>query len=68
MVIIVSRQVSVFAAIAHDSVWLYAQALNETLAENGDPYDGIAITRKMWNRTITGQPSSLISEQNKMYF
>uniref|UniRef100_UPI003AAFE9F1 atrial natriuretic peptide receptor 1 n=1 Tax=Centroberyx gerrardi TaxID=166262 RepID=UPI003AAFE9F1 len=49
-----NEKVSVLAAIAHDSVWLYAQALNETLAENGDPYDGFTITRKMWNRTITG--------------
>ncbi|XP_052458767.1 atrial natriuretic peptide receptor 1 isoform X3 [Carassius gibelio] len=48
------EKVSVLAAIAHDSVWLYAQALNETLAENGNPYDGLAITRRMWNRTITG--------------
>ncbi|KAI7811062.1 putative atrial natriuretic peptide receptor 1 [Triplophysa rosa] len=49
-----NEKVSVLAAIAHDSVWLYAQALNETLAENGDPYDGFTITRRMWNRTITG--------------
>lgn len=48
------QQVSVLAAIAHDSVWLYAQALNETLAENGNPYDGLSITKRMWNRTITG--------------
>jgi len=46
--------VSVLAAIAHDTVWLYAQALNKTLAENGNPLDGLAITRQMWNRTISG--------------
>ncbi|XP_051982336.1 atrial natriuretic peptide receptor 1-like [Xyrauchen texanus] len=48
------EKVSVLVAIAHDSVWLYALALNETLAENGNPYDGFAISRRMWNRTITG--------------
>ncbi|XP_010886835.2 atrial natriuretic peptide receptor 1 isoform X1 [Esox lucius] len=48
------EKVSVLAAFAHDSVLLYAQALNETLAEHGDPYDGLAITQKMWNRTIPG--------------
>ncbi|XP_045578603.1 atrial natriuretic peptide receptor 1-like [Salmo salar] len=52
-----NEKVSVLAAIAHDSVWLYAQALNETLAEHGDPYDGFTITRKMWNRTFTGHPT-----------
>ncbi|XP_028832930.1 atrial natriuretic peptide receptor 1 [Denticeps clupeoides] len=49
-----NEQVSVFAAIAHDTVWLYAQALSETLAEGGDPYDGVSVTRRMWNRTFTG--------------
>lgn len=52
--IVLIQQVSVLAAIAHDTVWLYAHALNETLAENGNPYDGLAITRRMRNRTITG--------------
>ncbi|KAI4903341.1 hypothetical protein NFI96_034376, partial [Prochilodus magdalenae] len=48
------KVVSVLAAIAHDSIWLYAHALNETLAEDADPFDGLAVTRRMWNRTITG--------------
>lgn len=52
--IVLIQQVSVLAAIAHDTVWLYAHALNETLAENGNPYDGLAITRRMRNRTIKG--------------
>lgn len=52
--IVLIAQVSFLAAIAHDSVWLYAQTLNETLAEKENPYDGLAITRRMWNRTITG--------------
>ncbi|XP_043090655.1 atrial natriuretic peptide receptor 1 isoform X2 [Puntigrus tetrazona] len=49
-----NEKVSFLAAIAHDSVWLYAQTLNETLAEKENPYDGLAMTRRMWNRTITG--------------
>uniref|UniRef100_A0A8C1LED5 Guanylate cyclase n=1 Tax=Cyprinus carpio TaxID=7962 RepID=A0A8C1LED5_CYPCA len=49
-----NEKVSFLAAIAHDSVWLYAQTLNETLAKKENPYDGLAITRRMWNRTITG--------------
>ncbi|XP_027013905.2 atrial natriuretic peptide receptor 1 isoform X5 [Tachysurus fulvidraco] len=48
------EQVSVLAAIAHDSVWIYAQALHETLNENSDPFNGFEVTRRMWNRTITG--------------
>ncbi|XP_062864408.1 atrial natriuretic peptide receptor 1 [Trichomycterus rosablanca] len=48
------EKVSILAAIAHDSVWLYAQALHETLAENANPFDGFAVTRRMWDRTITG--------------
>uniref|UniRef100_A0A8C1TMY6 Guanylate cyclase n=1 Tax=Cyprinus carpio TaxID=7962 RepID=A0A8C1TMY6_CYPCA len=49
-----NEKVSFLAAIAHDSVWLYAQTLNETLAKKENPYDGLAITRRMWNRTIKG--------------
>ncbi|MBN3311131.1 ANPRA protein, partial [Amia calva] len=56
--------VSVLTAISHDSVWLYAQALNETLSENGDPYNGSAITRKMWNRTITGIQGEVTIDNN----
>uniref|UniRef100_A0A8C9SDS6 Guanylate cyclase n=1 Tax=Scleropages formosus TaxID=113540 RepID=A0A8C9SDS6_SCLFO len=56
-------QVSILAAMAHDSVWLYAQALDEILSENGNPYDGFAITRKMWNRTIRGELSFFLSIQ-----
>lgn len=51
---LICLQVSILAALSHDSVWLYALALHETLSENGDPYDGYAITQRMWNRTITG--------------
>ncbi|XP_041699154.2 atrial natriuretic peptide receptor 1 isoform X2 [Coregonus clupeaformis] len=59
-----NEKVSVLAAIAHDSVWLYAQALNETLAEHGDPYNGFTITRKMWNRTITGIQGDVTMDAN----
>ncbi|KAM9528490.1 atrial natriuretic peptide receptor 1 isoform 4-T4 [Salvelinus alpinus] len=59
-----NEKVSVLAAIAHDSVWLYAQALNETLAERGDPYDGFTITHKMWNRTITGIQGDVTMDAN----
>ncbi|XP_053086679.1 LOW QUALITY PROTEIN: atrial natriuretic peptide receptor 1 [Pangasianodon hypophthalmus] len=48
------EKVSVLAAIAHDSVWIYAQALHETLVENSDPFNGFEVTRRMWNRTIRG--------------
>ncbi|XP_036372525.1 atrial natriuretic peptide receptor 1 [Megalops cyprinoides] len=58
------EKVSVLAALSHDSVWLYAQALNETLSENGNPYDGSAVTRKMWNRTITGIQGDVTIDQN----
>ncbi|CAB1328233.1 unnamed protein product [Coregonus sp. 'balchen'] len=46
------------------------KALNETLAEHGDPYDGFTITRKMWNRTITGIQGDVIANYfgtNKAY-
>ncbi|KAL2098238.1 hypothetical protein ACEWY4_007445 [Coilia grayii] len=58
------EEVSVLAAIAHDAVWLYAQALNESLAENGDPFNGLYITRKMWNRTITGVQGDVTMDSN----
>ncbi|XP_041912730.1 atrial natriuretic peptide receptor 1 [Alosa sapidissima] len=58
------EEVSVLAAIAHDTVWLYAQALNESLAESGNPYDGFNITRKMWNRTITGIQGDVTIDSN----
>ncbi|XP_060773170.1 atrial natriuretic peptide receptor 1 [Neoarius graeffei] len=48
------EKVSVLAAIAHDSVWIYAQALHETLIENSDPFNGSEVTQRMWNRTIMG--------------
>ncbi|KAI1887524.1 hypothetical protein AGOR_G00191200 [Albula goreensis] len=58
------EKVSVLAALSHDSVWLYAQALHETLSENGDPYNGYTITQKMWNRTITGIQGDVTIDAN----
>ncbi|KAG7458595.1 hypothetical protein MATL_G00222120 [Megalops atlanticus] len=58
------EKVSVLAALSHDSVWLYARALNETLSENGDPYNGSALTRKMWNGTITGIQGEVTIDKN----
>ncbi|KAL1023507.1 hypothetical protein UPYG_G00041710, partial [Umbra pygmaea] len=56
--------VSVLAAFAHDSVWLYSHALNETLSENGDPYNGSVLTHKMWNRTIAGIQGDVTMDAN----
>ena len=47
----------------HDAVILYSLAVNETLAENGDVTDGMAMTRKMWNRTFEGEHGS---KQNRL--
>ncbi|XP_077987402.1 atrial natriuretic peptide receptor 1-like [Glandiceps talaboti] len=44
------EKISLLAGMVHDSVYLYAVALNETLAENGDPYDGYSIAQKMYSR------------------
>ncbi|RWS14989.1 atrial natriuretic peptide receptor 1-like protein, partial [Dinothrombium tinctorium] len=41
----------------HDSVLLYAKALNETIREGGDLKDGFSITRKLWKRSFYGYVS-----------
>ena len=38
----------------YESVMLYTQVLNETLAAGEDVRDGLAMTQKMWNRTFEG--------------
>ncbi|XP_017564963.2 atrial natriuretic peptide receptor 1 [Pygocentrus nattereri] len=58
------EKVSLLAAIVHDSIWLYAQALNETLAENADAFDGFAVTRRMWNKTIIGIQGDVTMDAN----
>jgi len=52
-------QVNSFVGAFHDAVILYAQALNDTLAEGEDPRNGTAVTRRMWNRTFKGKHECL---------
>ena len=39
----------------HDAVMLYSLAVNETLAKGDDIMDGLAMTKRMWNRTFVGK-------------
>lgn len=48
-------QENFIAGAFHDGVMLYAQAVNETLAQGGFPGNGTAITLQMRNRTYYGQ-------------
>ncbi|XP_072021369.1 atrial natriuretic peptide receptor 1-like [Amphiura filiformis] len=41
-------------AATHDSIILYSLAINETLTENGNLSDGLALTKKMWGRSFEG--------------
>ncbi|KPP60956.1 atrial natriuretic peptide receptor 1-like, partial [Scleropages formosus] len=44
-----NEEVSILAAMAHDSVWLYAQALDEILSENGNPiYEQVPGVQVRW--------------------
>ncbi|KAK3769288.1 hypothetical protein RRG08_057857, partial [Elysia crispata] len=45
----------------YDAVCMYATAVNDTLAEGGNPYDGLAVTSKIWNRTFYGMLSGKIT-------
>ena len=47
-------QSNYFAGAFHDALILYANAVNQTLAENGSIRDGAALVRKMWNSTFQG--------------
>lgn len=38
----------------YDCVLLYAYSLNKTLSEGGDPMNGRAIARQIWNTTFLG--------------
>ncbi|KAK7498201.1 hypothetical protein BaRGS_00010461, partial [Batillaria attramentaria] len=51
---------SVSIATYYDSVMVYAQVLNETLAAGEDPKNGTAMTRRMWNRTFEGIQGPLV--------
>ncbi|XP_067686987.1 atrial natriuretic peptide receptor 1-like [Haliotis asinina] len=48
----------------HDAVSIYAQVLYETLKEGGDPNNGSALTRKMWNRTYLGVERNITVDEN----
>ena len=50
----VNLQVNFFIGAFYDGVYLLGMALNETLAEGGDIRDGMAITRRMWDRDFIG--------------
>ena len=48
-------KVSTFVTAFHEAVFLYAEALNETIAEGFSSTNGSLITRKMWNKTFSGE-------------
>lgn len=48
------HQVNFFIGAFYDGVYLLGMALNETLSEGGDIRDGLAITRRMWDRDFIG--------------
>ncbi|XP_041355945.1 atrial natriuretic peptide receptor 1-like [Gigantopelta aegis] len=58
------EEVNSFVGAFHDAVILYALALNETLAANGSVSDGIAITKRMWNRTFEGITGTVSIDEN----
>ncbi|XP_067144497.1 atrial natriuretic peptide receptor 1-like isoform X1 [Centruroides vittatus] len=49
-----TEDVNVIVADFHDCVLLFASALNQTLGDSDDPFDGRTVIRKMWNRTFYG--------------
>ncbi len=51
-----------FVGAFYDGVLLFGMALNETLTEGGDIRDGMAITRRMWNRSFHGEFFFIFSE------
>ncbi|ESP02582.1 hypothetical protein LOTGIDRAFT_138137 [Lottia gigantea] len=48
----------------YDAVLIYAEILNETLVEGGDPLDGLAIVTKMKNRTFHGKSGRISINAN----
>ncbi|XP_078345063.1 atrial natriuretic peptide receptor 1-like [Oculina patagonica] len=49
-----SEEVEVYAGAIYDAIYLYANALNETLAAGGSKRDGRAIVKRMLNREFEG--------------
>ncbi|XP_038059994.1 atrial natriuretic peptide receptor 3-like isoform X2 [Patiria miniata] len=49
-----SSQENLFAAATYDAVLIYADVINEIVAEGGDVRDGRVVTKKMWDRTFQG--------------
>ena len=47
-------KVNFFIGAFYDGVYLLGMALNETLSEGGNIRDGLAITRRMWDRDFIG--------------
>ncbi|GLH12695.1 Uncharacterized protein GBIM_17403, partial [Gryllus bimaculatus] len=48
-------QVNFFVGAFYDGVFLLGMALDETLSEGGDIYNGTAITQeRMWNKSFLG--------------
>ena len=46
-----------YAGAIYDAIYLYANALNETLAAGGSKKDGRAIVQRMLNREFEGKVS-----------
>ena len=55
--VIVFLKVEVYAGAIYDAIYLYAIALNETLAAGGDKKDGRAIVHRMLNKEFEGSCS-----------
>ncbi|XP_077993905.1 atrial natriuretic peptide receptor 1-like [Glandiceps talaboti] len=58
------EEVSILAGISHDTVLLYAIALNETLAEGGDPYNGKDLVKRLYGRTFKGIQGNISIDKN----
>ncbi|XP_056409707.1 atrial natriuretic peptide receptor 2 [Hyla sarda] len=55
---------NLIAGCFYDGVLLYAQALNETLQEGGNPKDGIRIVQKIQERSMQGVTGTVSMDKN----